>query len=277
MQCSSLHDLIEMLEYGTKLHIGVLFFGGYGSPLLTLPTVNTIHTGEACFYFKGVPGQFDRCFRCRNLAISKALRTKRPFSGQCINGIFEYTHPITQGDEVVCIVFIGNILLCDNSRLEKRLGSRLDLISTMEADFTAESCLRVAHIIEDYIRAVLANEAKNQQTANLLIENVKKYTDDNLEYNIELSQVARLFHYNEKYLGRLFKKETGLTFKEYINNKRLSLAQTLLADTSLTVTEIAIQTGYNNVTYFNRIFKRAVGITPTAYRKGKKQNFEKFS
>jgi len=82
--------------------------------------------------------------------------------------------------------------------------------------------------------------------------------------------VARLFHYNEKYLGRLFKKETGQTFKEYINKKRIQIAQNMLLNTNYTVTEIAVQTGYNNVTYFNRIFKKIKGVTPTAYRKAKK-------
>jgi len=266
----NLYDLITFLEYGTNLHIGVLFFGGYGSPLLDLPNNNTIHPGAVCSYFKSLPKQFDRCFKCRNLAINKALDTKKSFSGQCINGIFEYTHPVTDGDEVVCIIFIGNILPQTHCRLNRRLSANTHLLDTMERDFSEQHCKKVAGIIEDYIRAVLSVGANNQQSTNLLIENVKKYTDDNLEYNIELSQVARLFHYNEKYLGRLFKKETGQTFKEYINKKRIQIAQNMLLNTNYTVTEIAVQTGYNNVTYFNRIFKKIKGVTPTAYRKAKK-------
>ena len=267
MQLGSLYDLITYLEYGTNLHIGVLFFGSYGSPLLDLPRNSTIHTGDVCNYFKSFPKQFDRCFRCRNLAINKALDTKRSFSGQCINGVFEYTHPVVDGEEVVCIIFIGNILPNDHSRIDEKIGGNTSLYGTMERDFSYDNCQKIGALIERYIRSVLASDAKSNQSTNLLVENVKRYTDENLVYNIELSQVAKLFHYNEKYLGRLFKKETGQTFKEYINNKRIQTAKQLLKNTNLTVTEIAIQTGYNNVTYFNRIFKKAKGVTPTAYRK----------
>ncbi len=267
MHSGNLCDLITYLEYGTKLHIGVLFFGGYGSPLLELPGNSTIHTGEVCWHFKSLPNQFDRCFKCRNLAISKALDTKKSFSGQCINGVFEYTHPIVVGDEVACIVFIGNILPENHCKLDRKIKDNTYLYDTLEHNFSESSCQRVALLIEGYIKGVLSNLPKNQPKSNLLIENVKKYTDENLEYNIELSQVARLFHYNEKYLGRLFKKETGVTFKEYINKARLKKAQDLLDNSNFTVTEIAFRTGYNNVTYFNRVFKKATGLTPTLYRK----------
>ena len=268
MQLGSLYDLITYLEYGTNLHIGVLFFGCYGSPLLDLPRNSTIHTGEVCNYFKSFPKQFDRCFKCRNLAISKALDTKKAFFGQCINGVFEYTHPVVDDDgEVICIIFIGNILPQNHHRIDRRLKNNLNLYGTMEHNFSEGNCQKVAMLIEGYVREILSKTPKVQQSKNLLIENVKKYVDDNLEYNVELSQVALLFHYNEKYLGRLFKKEMGQSFKEYINKARLKKAQDLLDNSNFTVTEIAFRTGYNNVTYFNRVFKRATGLTPTLFRK----------
>ncbi len=81
MDYNSLFDLIISLEYGTKIHIGVLFFENHGFQKLVLPLQHTIHPRKICEHFKNTPNGFNRCFRCRNLAIKKALKDKAPFYG----------------------------------------------------------------------------------------------------------------------------------------------------------------------------------------------------
>ena len=77
----------------------------------------------------------------------------------------------------------------------------------------------------------------------------------------------RLLHYlNENYIGRLFRRQMGVRFTAYLNQVRIAHARTLLLDTSLSVTEIAMKTGFNQVPYFNRCFKANTGMTPTAFR-----------
>ena len=79
-----------------------------------------------------------------------------------------------------------------------------------------------------------------------------------------------MFNYNEKYLGRLFKTKTGQTVDEYRNRKKVDIAKGLLKKSRLSITDIAGQSGFNNVTYFNRIFKRITGRTPQEYRTQKR-------
>ena len=88
-----------------------------------------------------------------------------------------------------------------------------------------------------------------------------------IEFDIRLSDMAKLFHYNEQYFGRLFKRETGMSFSEYVNYKRVTLAASYLGDDN--ITNIAFRVGFNSVTYFNRIFKRHFGMTPSEYQKNK--------
>ena len=65
MEYCTLCDLITQLTYGTKLHIGVLFFGNRSHPLLTLPQRNRIHPSPICDVCKRTPEGMQRCFRCR--------------------------------------------------------------------------------------------------------------------------------------------------------------------------------------------------------------------
>ena len=270
MNYSNLYDLITYLEYGTKLHISVLFFGNYGNKKLVLPKKATIHPSPVCEELKIQPQGFRRCFKCRTAAIKKAVHTKKSFSGLCINGICEYTRPIVIDDDVVCIILIGNILPkgAERERISRNLRQKEYLLETIEEDFDFDKCEAVGAVIESYIRMILDlyQEKDENKSFNPLIENLKKYIEANLEYKLDLSLLAKMFHYNEKYLGRLFKKETGMSFSEYINKRRVENSKSLLAKSDDTIIDISTKVGFNNVTYFNRIFKQHFNMTPTEYR-----------
>ena len=104
------------------------------------------------------------------------------------------------------------------------------------------------------------------------MENIKSYIMDNLEYNITISLIADIFHYNKLYLGRLFKKETGESITDFINTQRLKRAARLLKDTEQSILSVANRTGFNNVTYFNRLFKNFYEVSPKEYRASHRKN-----
>ena len=68
-------------------------------------------------------------------------------------------------------------------------------------------------------------------------------------------------------MSRLFKEVTGKGFKEFVTDKRLEYARTLLETTSHNVSEIAVMTGFENAVYFSNLFKSKYGLAPTQYRK----------
>ena len=269
MEYASLNTLIKCLTYGTHLHLGVLFFGKYGTPALALPHEQTIHASPVCEELKSREGGYRRCFYCRNAAIAHACDTLRPFGGPCINGIYEYTHPVTEGENLICIIYVGNILPVGKGRekLIRRLGVEASLIATMEPAFSEEQCRALAQTVESYIRLLLLHSPKESTPAfNPIIENIKSYLLSNLRHGISARELTRVFHYNEKYLGRLFKQETGSTLHEFINNERLLRAEQFLRETNDTVLSVSERVGFNNVTYFNRLFKKKHGCSPAAYR-----------
>ncbi len=267
MKNVGLFELIKHLEYGTNLHIGVFFLGGKYNNEFYLPHKQTIHTKKVCENFKKHPKDYDRCFRCRNYSLQKAIRERKSFGALCINGVYEYTKPVIFNDTVVAVVFIGNILTEKGElKLKKQAFPENVPFETMEKNYDYELCNELGEIITWYIiTSIEKNDSINTNEKNI-IRNVKSYLLENIEYDIKLSNVAKLFHYNEVYLGRLFKEQTGVSINKYLCIKRINLAKDLLKKQT-SITEIAIRTGFNSISYFNRIFKKHVGITPSKYRK----------
>lgn len=93
-----------------------------------------------------------------------------------------------------------------------------------------------------------------------------KYVSLRLHSRISLDEVAAHLHLNASYFSRLFKKETGVTFIEYVTRKKMERAKELLDQTGLTVGEICEQLGYDNQSYFIKTFKHHAGMTPAEYR-----------
>ncbi len=273
MEFSPLYNLIQAITYGTKLQIGIIFLKNYNNQLCKLPREQEIHHSAMCDHFKTKSKpSFLKCCRCSTFVTKKVLKTKKPFQGICINGIYEYTHPVIINNEVACIIFVGNIL--DAEKGEEKIKEHFDLdytlINSLEPNFSSEQCKNICLLIQDYILHLLEKGPQNTSTDNFLIENIRNYVFLNLEYDINIKNVAEIFYYNPSYLGRLFKKETGISFNNYITLCRIEKAKELLTKTEQSCIDISTKIGFNNVTYFTSIFKKHTNMTPTEYRKSHK-------
>ena len=268
MKYNSLSNLIDALEYGTRLHISVFFISNHGNIKTNLPIRQKFHTAQVCQAEKASTAGYAACVRCRNAVLKMAVRHKRSFGGCCVKGIYEYCRPVLYNGEVACVVFIGNILPQEAERqlaLRQRLGD--ELVNTLESDFSEDRCVQVADLLETYILHLLQSyRGSEDATYDPLLENIKGYIGDNLRYGFFMPELAEVFNYNEKYIGRYFKLKTGLTVREYCNMLKIKQSKRLLLDTEMCIADIATQVGYNNVTYFNRIFREATGLSPKEFR-----------
>ncbi|MBQ6812486.1 MAG: helix-turn-helix domain-containing protein [Agathobacter sp.] len=82
----------------------------------------------------------------------------------------------------------------------------------------------------------------------------------------ELDDLAKQLHYDMRWLSREIKRRTGQTYTELVQNKRLNQAAYLLTTTSMNVMDIGLAVGYDNTSYFHRIFQKQFGMTPRKYR-----------
>jgi YesN/AraC family two-component response regulator len=108
---------------------------------------------------------------------------------------------------------------------------------------------------------------KNSKENETRINTVFNYIKQNASSTILLEQAAASIHLTTSAFCKFFKRMTGKTFSDYVNEIRIGKACYLLSETDKTIYQIAIEVGYENQSYFNRIFLNKKGSTPSQFRK----------
>lgn len=99
------------------------------------------------------------------------------------------------------------------------------------------------------------------------IKSILTYIADNFQNSISIEEIAGHCFYSKSYFMKFFKETMGMSFIQYLNDYRLEVAAKLLTTTSDDIIDISVNTGFDNLSYFNRCFKKKYGITPGKYRR----------
>lgn len=120
-------------------------------------------------------------------------------------------------------------------------------------------------LVHDFIHAAEGNLT--------LVEKVKRIVAASIgEQSLTREDIANQVFLNPDYLTRVFKKETGLSISDYLQQQRIEYAKELLRNTEQSISDIAVQVGYSNLSYFSTLFKKAVGVNPGEYRRRQPTN-----
>lgn len=107
----------------------------------------------------------------------------------------------------------------------------------------------------------------------LVMDDCMQFIQEHYMENLSLDSISSKYHFNASYFSTLFHTCTNQNFSEYLTQIRLSKSIELLVKTNYKIYEISKSVGYNDSTYFNRVFKKAYGVSPEKYRKlNKKEN-----
>lgn len=164
--------------------------------------------------------------------------------------------------------------LCGTEEWEQKVYSLLlDIGMAFERNNTAYELLIKAKLYEVwYLLYIHAQKGQKDMPENrdYKIKTTKviiEYIKENYNSQITLKELASEFGISEGHLCRLFKNMTKLSVVEYINNYRISMSIELLLNTDKEISDIAVMTGFNNISYFNKVFKKYIHLTPSEYRK----------
>lgn len=113
---------------------------------------------------------------------------------------------------------------------------------------------------------------KKKKPEKPIIEAALAFIKNNLNKSVSRGEVANAVHLSEEYFSRLFRQETGATFKDYILMMKMEAAKEILDKTDLSVSIVASKVGYSNFSYFSQTFKNYTGTTPQDYRKNSKKS-----
>lgn len=153
-------------------------------------------------------------------------------------------------------------------------------LNLMEFDFDSEAMRTKLFLLDTTreLRSFAKNYIENKileliniktSRSNTLLSMIKDYINHNFDKDISLESVADVIRISPFYLSKLYKKETGANFIDYLTEFRIRKAKDLLAIPTNNVREVCFLVGYKDPNYFARVFKKISGVTPTEYRERK--------
>jgi len=116
------------------------------------------------------------------------------------------------------------------------------------------------------IRRVLTHSSSLPQPTSLLVKQASAYIQQNYTRSFSLIELSESIGVSKSYLSRIFKTDTGISLWDYLNRFRIQKAKELLLLTDESITEVAADVGYEDVSYFSRVFRKIAGCSPRAYR-----------
>jgi AraC-like DNA-binding protein/ligand-binding sensor protein len=269
-------DYREAFESTTGLPLGLRAAGSFQSPLQGSRRANSF-----CVLMAASNKTCAACLQLQQQVEQSA--SEQPATLECFAGLSESSVPIRVGENVIGYLQTGQVLLrapsaarfkkileqlaewkvpVDRDALEKAyLGTRV------LARKQYESALRLIAIFGQQLSA-LSNQIVVRQTLAEApaITKAKAFIAAHRSDALSLSGVARAVNLSEYYFCKVFRKETGLTFVDYLARIRVEALKQLLLDPHKRVSEAAYEVGFQSLSQFNRVFRRVAGEAPSTYR-----------
>lgn len=146
--------------------------------------------------------------------------------------------------------------------------------SYYEMNKKIEFCLSLKELRRDSARKVVVCEvepemtqAERQQKLSSKIQKALKYIDDNYISDVNLDVASERACMSKYHFSRKFRESVGCTFQDYLITLRIEKAKKMLSDEKFSITDIALAVGYNDLSNFERMFKKVLNCTPSHYRK----------
>lgn len=216
-----------------------------------------------------------------------AFENRTTCSRNCPHGMADVAVPVIKDNQVIAFLRTGQVFLeyPKQSDFDGSMDMVMDAGSEFGLDELHEAYYQTRVIGQERFSGILGLlEIYAEKLSHLagdlevatdslepgIIKRTREFIHDHLDEPLSLESVAKAVHCNSFYLCKLFKKVTGLSFTEYINQMRLRKAKELLVNQELRISEVAMDAGFQSITHFNRVFRKVVGCSPTEYRRNHK-------
>lgn len=256
-----------------------------------------------CTAVRKHPELKEKCEKCDLYGGLEATKENKPVPYTCHAGLTDIAMPIIVNEQLVGFILSGQVKASDNQfpqiyknsswqehtelielfnhvnqRTSEQIESACEILKILvEHHFPPTKVKKQATEQINFNIYQETTEEKALQQANLMIDKSKKlnpsiskalkFIDKNLTKDTHLKSVAEYVFLNPDYFSRLFKKETGFSFIDYVNHKKIERSLFLLQDKSRTLESISEALGFSQTSYYCKVFKQKMGYSPTDYRK----------
>jgi AraC-like DNA-binding protein len=225
-----------------------------------------------------------------DMKMAADLRKKSaPVFSRCIANMTVGAVLVSLRDGTTSELFCGRILSKRPARREfnhmvesfRKRGVKLDRNRAGELFFKApvasrrklQAAIRVAQALAKNINSSAAPAPIPARAGeNRAVRAAKEFVRDHMTERITTRGIAERVGLSKQYFCRIFKRQTGCTFTDYVCRLRVARAKEMLADPAMRASEVAFAVGFQSIPYFNRVFRRHTGVNPTACRSPRQAN-----
>ena len=232
-----------------------------------------------CAYIHSLSeSELARCLKCDKDACTRVLETGETTIYRCHHGLIEAISPLYNFGALTGFLMMGQV----RPHGEGTDQMILALAKLGKRDFEARAiCAEIPSVKADMVNAyvsimticarflTLSNAVTGAKPT--ISELTMQYICENYTEHITVKDICDAVGYSKSTVLSQFKKDYLITVNAYLNNMRLERAKKMLESNSLTVSEIALNCGFSDQSYFSKVFSSKYGITPTEYRKDEKK------
>lgn len=234
---------------------------------------------EFCRLMKGCKKTRRKCNYTDRKSFEKCAESDAPVVYKCHSGLVEAVIPLHENNVISGYLMFGQVveegglplLLSKVPQMVTKYGFQRETLETAISNVackTPEQINAAAKIMEACTNYVMYKELVTPEN-DRIFENAKKYIDEHLGEPFNINDLCETVGTGRTKLYGIFRKEAKMGISEYLKRRRLHYAKKLLKTTDLKVFEISEKVGFNDYTYFNRVYKERYGISPNKYRKHK--------
>lgn len=222
---------------------------------------------EYCRYIQKNAHCEKYCIAFDKMLLEKCKRSQQSQQDYCPFGLLNIVSPIFYNDNILGYLFFGQMKTSPVFSVEQfRDNVILQADYDMLAMFTLPQSQSIAYLAQIVIGHILTENMLKPDTGEI-VTNAVAFIQENLNQELSIRLIAQRINASKSVLYKKFRDRFHCTVGEYINKKRVEHSMQLLTTTSLSMEEISQQCGFSSASYFTKMFKRYMGITPLKFKK----------
>jgi AraC-like DNA-binding protein/ligand-binding sensor protein len=269
-------DYRDSFEITTGLPLDLKATGSFQAPLHGSRNANPF-----CLLMAASNKTCAACLQIQERVERDAIGDSKTF--ECFAGLIESAVPVRVGENIIGYLRTGQVFLKTPSKtkfkailgrlaawnigVDRQAMERAYFATRVLAKRQYSSILRLISIFGQHLSSVSNQMVVKETLAETpAIAKARAFIAEKHGEELSLADVARAVNMSEFYFCKMFKKETGLTFINYLSRVRVETLKQLLLDPHKRVSEAAYEAGFQSLSQFNRVFRRIAGEAPSSYR-----------
>lgn len=229
---------------------------------------------EYCRYIQSNDLCKSSCVSFDTVLLKKAQFSKKAELMVCPFGLANIAAPIMYRNEIIGFLFFGQMKM-ENSFNKDSINECLKKEVLLHHHsslpyFSEEKVKSILNLAEMLISQILiANFIKPEQDE--ILQRAVDYIEKNINKDLSIYQISKSINVSKSVLYNKFHSHFKCTIGDYINSRRIEFSVNLLCNSTLSIEEVSQKSGFSSASYYTKIFKQQMGITPLKYKKASKK------